>query len=166
MANKNPSGMHNRVNAVLVNSRKEGRKLSGNLIELNESTYGELLEAYDYICEVGYVPESFWRHHELYEGFRKECVNEWNKIFNAPYLSVSMDAEWPWKLYTRRLRNKFKQLLKHFASEYFVHNIAFWMQEGWPIREEDLCSSYHTLENMGVKIAKQPWIQEYNKTLK
>ena len=37
MANKNPSGMHNRVNAVLVNSRKEGRKLSGNLIELNEN---------------------------------------------------------------------------------------------------------------------------------
>ena len=46
MANKNPSGMHNRVNAVLVNSRKEGRKLSGNLIELNENTYGELLEAF------------------------------------------------------------------------------------------------------------------------
>ena len=58
MANKNPSGMHNRVNAVLVNSRKEGRKLSGNLIEINENTYGELLEAYDYICEVGYVPAS------------------------------------------------------------------------------------------------------------
>ena len=77
-----------------------------------------------------------------------------------------MVAEWPWKLYTRRLRNKFKQLLKHFASEYFVHNIAFWMQEGWPIREDDLCSSYPALEKMGVKIAKQPWIQEYNKTLK
>ena len=166
MANKNPSGMHNRVNAVLVNSRKEGRKLSGNLIEINENTYGELLEAYDYICEVGYVPESFWKHHELDECFRKECVNEWNKIFNAPYLSVSMMAKFPWEMYTRRLKHKFKQLLKHFASEYFVHNIAFWMQEGWPIREDDLCSSYPELEKMGVKIAKQPWIQEYNKTLK
>ena len=166
MANKNSSGMHNRVNAVLVNSRKEGRKLSGNLIKLNENTYGELLEAYDYISEVGYVPEAFWKHHDLYEGFRKECVNEWNNIFNAPYLSVSMDAEWPWKLYTRRLRNKFKQLLKHFASEYFVQTIAYWMQEGWVIQESDLYSSYPVLEKMGVEIAKMPWIQEYNKTLK
>ena len=48
--------MHNRVNAVLVNSRKEGRKLSGNLIRLNENTYGELLEAYDLIRDVGFVP--------------------------------------------------------------------------------------------------------------
>lgn len=166
MANKNPSGMHNRVNAVLVNSRKEGRKLSGNLIRLSENTYGELLEAYDYICEVSYVPESFWRHHELYEVFRKVCVDEWKKIFRAPYLSVSMMARFPWEMYTRRLKRKFKQLLKHFASEYFVQVIAYWMQEGWVISEEDLCSSYHTLENMGVKIAKQPWIQEYNKTLK
>lgn len=166
MAHKNPSGMHNRVNAVLVNSRKEGRKLSGNLIRLNENTYGELLEAYDLIRDVGFVPESFWKHHELYEVFRKECVDEWKKIFKAPYLSISMMAKFPWEMYTRRLKHKFKQLLKHFASEYFVQTIAYWMQEGWVISEDDLYSSYPELEKMGVKITKQPWIQEYNKTIK
>ena len=166
MAHKNPSGMHNRVNAVLVNSRKEGRKLSGNLIRLNENTYGELLEAYDLIRDVGFVPESFWKYHELYKCFRKVCVDEWKKIFRAPYLSVSMMAKFPWEMYTRRLKRRFKQLLKHFASEYFVQTIAYWMQEGWVISEDDLYSSYPELEKMSVKIAKQPWIEEYNKTIK
>lgn len=165
MAHKNPSGLHNRVNAVLVNSRKEGKRITGVLIGMNENTYGELLEAYDYICEIGYVPETFWKHHDLYESFRNVCIDEWNKIFRAPYLGVSMVAVFPWKLYTRHLKNRFEQLLKHYASEYFVQTIAYWMQEGWVIQESDLYSSYPVLEKMGVEIAKQPWIEKYNKSV-
>lgn len=140
------SGLHNLVNELRNELRYDDCRFMSMYEEVYLNTYKEIKIAYQYFCEIGHIPNTYYKHSEI------DFVKEMDKKFRKELICTNYKR---FKYYNV-MKTYLKQQIKHYERLYLAYRIARYMIEEWEIDD---------VEYFGQNVLDKNWIKKYNESL-